>query len=299
MIAKKAPGLDDLIQQLEKPCYKELWSRLNGCLLRVQQNPKMIFVATVLLPLVECLMIVCKYLMAVKDKNGTATQAAATQSHLSLDDPAAHAEDIFFSFTEKHRKILNTLVRQNPKLLRGSFALLIRNPKVLEFDSKRNYFTQQLHKKGKDHRSGVIYVNVRRQYIFQDSYYQLQNQAGDELKYGKLSIRFHDEEGADYGGVSREWYQELTKEMFNPNYALFAPSAEKMGVTYQPNPSSWVNPSHLLYFKFVGRIIGKAIYDGRLIECYFTRAVYKVCPRRWEWFNLSSPCSTCSAKRWT
>jgi hypothetical protein len=47
-------------------------------------------------------------------------------------------------------------------------------------------------------------------------------------------------------------------------------------VTYQPNVSSWVNPSHLLYFNFVGRIIGKAIYDGRLLDCYFTRSVYKV-----------------------
>lgn len=119
-------------------------------------------------------------------------------------------------------------------------------------------------------------MNVRRNYIFQDSYYQLQNHTGQELKYGKLSVRFHDEEAADYGGVAREWFQELTKEMFNPNYALFTPSAEKMGVTYQPNASSWVNPSHLLYFKFCGRVIGKAIYDSRLIDCYFTRSVYKV-----------------------
>lgn len=38
---------------------------------------------------------------------------------------------------------------------------------------------------------------------------------------------------------------------------------------------SWVNPSHLLYFRFVGRVIGKAIYDGRLLDCYFIRSVYK------------------------
>ena len=29
------------------------------------------------------------------------------------------------------------------------------------------------------------------------------------------------------------------------------------------------------YFKFVGRVIGKAIYDGRLLDCYFTRSFYK------------------------
>jgi E3 ubiquitin-protein ligase HUWE1 len=35
------------------------------------------------------------------------------------------------------------------------------------------------------------------------------------------------------------------------------------------------NQDHLSYFKFVGRIIGKAIYDGRLLDAYFTRSFYK------------------------
>jgi len=32
---------------------------------------------------------------------------------------------------------------------------------------------------------------------------------------------------------------------------------------------------HLSYFRFVGRIIAKAIYDNKLLECYFTRSFYK------------------------
>ena len=31
----------------------------------------------------------------------------------------------------------------------------------------------------------------------------------------------------------------------------------------------------LSYFKFVGRVVAKAIYDNKLLECYFTRAFYK------------------------
>ena len=30
-----------------------------------------------------------------------------------------------------------------------------------------------------------------------------------------------------------------------------------------------------MFFKFVGRIIGKALFDGRLLDCHFSRAVYK------------------------
>ena len=38
---------------------------------------------------------------------------------------------------------------------------------------------------------------------------------------------------------------------------------------------SSVNDMHLAFFKFIGRVIGKAIYDGRLLDAYFTRSFYK------------------------
>ena len=43
-------------------------------------------------------------------------------------------------------------------------------------------------------------------------------------------------------------------------------------VTFQPNPHSFVNNHHLSYFKFIGRIIGKAICDGHLLDC----ALYQI-----------------------
>jgi len=43
-----------------------------------------------------------------------------------------------------------------------------------------------------------------------------------------------------------------------------------------PNPRSHVQPDHIRYFKFVGRIIGKALIDGHLLECYFVKSMYKV-----------------------
>lgn len=33
---------------------------------------------------------------------------------------------------------------------------------------------------------------------------------------------------------------------------------------------------HLNFFKFIGRIIGKAIFDGHLLECYFAKPLYKM-----------------------
>lgn len=67
---------------------------------------------------------------------------------------------------------------------------------------------------------------------------------------------FVDEEGQDAGGLLREWYVIISREIFNPMYALFCVSPGDR-VTYMINPSSHANPNHLSYFKFVGRVIGK------------------------------------------
>ena len=81
--------------------------------------------------------------------------------------------------------------------------------------------------------------------------------------------RTHIHTGIDAGGLTREWYLVLSREIFNPNYALFTTAAD--GTTFQPNPLSMINMNHLDYFKFVGRIIGKAICDGQLMDAHFTR----------------------------
>ena len=72
--------------------------------------------------------------------------------------------------------------------------------------------------------------------------------------------------------MTREWFCEVAKEIFNPMYALFRPAGD---LTFQPNPQSHINPDHLQYFKFVGRVIGKAICDGHLMDAHFTRSFYK------------------------
>ncbi|KAK0461087.1 uncharacterized protein EV420DRAFT_1746494 [Desarmillaria tabescens] len=255
--------------------FAPLWKRLGDCLAVIEEKSDMEHVATVLLPLIEALMVVCKYVGPKASSSGTARALRATSSPKSPTTPSEAMEDLFVTFTDAHRKVLNVMVRNNPSLMSGSFSLLVHNPRVLDFDNKRNYFSQQLHRRPhtRDHHS-TLQLNVRRARVFEDSFQHLQRKTGDQIKYGKLSIRFYDEEGVDAGGLTREWFQILARQMFDPNNALFQPcAADKL--TYQPNKNSWVNPEHLSFFKFVGRVIGKAIYDGRLLDAYFARSLYR------------------------
>jgi len=114
---------------------------------------------------------------------------------------------------------------------------------------------------------------VRRGEIFMDSYHQLRKKSGEEMR-AKIQVQFQGEEGIDAGGVGKEWYSALAKEIFNPNYALFVQAGGK-ACTYHPNPMSYVNRDHLQFFQFIGRVIGKAIHDGHNVEAFFTRVFYK------------------------
>ena len=268
----KATKADLVTSLYEDSTFALLWDKLGECLSAIRQATGMLNVATILLPLVEALMVVCT--------NTTIKEAPITKAikefAITSPPPESRMESLFFRFTEEHRKILNDLVRQNPKLMSGTFQLLVRNPKVLEFDNKRSYFTRRLHQRGAEtrHSQPPLQLALRRDQVFRDSYQALFFMSGDEIKYGKLSIRFHGEEGVDAGGVTREWFQVLSRQMFNPDYALFIPVASDR-TTFHPNKLSKINEEHLRFFNFIGRIIGKALYEGRALDCHFSRAVYK------------------------
>ena len=68
-------------------------------------------------------------------------------------------------------------------------------------------------------------MKLRRAHIFEDSFRLLMMVKRVELLRAKLWIEFDSEKGLDYGGVAREWFFLLSKEMFNPYYGLFEYSA--------------------------------------------------------------------------
>lgn len=85
--------------------------------------------------------------------------------------------------------------------------------------------------------------------------------------------------------------------MFNPFYCLFeysavrrltrSPAFAQSGLTLrlvpqhdnytlQINPNSSINPEHLNYFKFIGRVLSLAVFHRRFLDAYFITALYKM-----------------------
>lgn len=199
------------------------------------------------------------------------TEAANT----SMTDTAELSDsEKFLKFAERHRSVLNQILRQSTvHLADGPFNVLVDHIRLLDFDIKRKYFRTELERADDGVRREDLTVHVRRDHVFEDSFRELHRRNSDDWK-NRFYIVFEGEEGQDAGGLLREWYMIISREIFNPMYALFCISPGDR-VTYMINSSSHCNSNHLSYFKFVGRVIAKAVYDNKLLECYFTRSFYK------------------------
>ncbi|CCF59894.1 hypothetical protein KAFR_0I01130 [Kazachstania africana CBS 2517] len=243
-----------------------VWSALSMCLTTFEKKKNLNTSATILLPSIEALMVVCKH------SKINQSEKPMKYEERNSDFSQISVENLFFPFTDTHKKLLNQMVRSNPKLMSGPFSLLVKNPKILDFDNKRYYFNAKLRSELRDRPK--LPISVNRNQVFLDSYRALFFKADDEIKKSKLEITFKGESGVDAGGVTREWYQVLSRQMFNPDYALFLPVASDK-TTFHPNRASGINPEHLSFFKFIGMIIGKAICDQCFLDCHFSREVYK------------------------
>ncbi|XP_015599094.1 E3 ubiquitin-protein ligase HUWE1 isoform X3 [Cephus cinctus] len=282
-----------------------LWETLSACLLELEHTPDH-HAVLVLQPAVEAFFLVHSSSSSTRERNsdtitintesrevvpdlapvspiysdneGTSQSEAAINTSWDITPTPQKTlppdQLKFLKFAETHRTVLNQILRQTTThLADGPFSVLVDHTRVLDFDVKRRYFRTELERMDEGIRREELAVHVRRSHVFEDSFRELHRRNADEWK-NRFYIVFEGEEGQDAGGLLREWYVIISREIFNPMYALFTVSPGDR-VTYMINSSSHCNPNHLCYYKFVGRVIAKAIYDNKLLECYFTRSFYK------------------------
>ncbi|KAI5180103.1 E3 ubiquitin-protein ligase HUWE1 [Nematocida sp. AWRm80] len=243
------------------PFWKEFFTQIQ------LKEKSMHFIAT-LLPLFRSFILAYNLVRCSHETDSLETQETeSTDTEQKIEYVPIPNEEFYNSVIEREKETFNAFISMEPELLFKSFAGL--PPRILDFDNKRIYFYKKIQSTW-THRN-TLTITVNRETVFEDTFHQLMGVSGKEIRNAKINIKFAGEEGMDAGGLTREWFSELSKEMFNPNYALFTP----ISTAYHPNPNSHINPEHLMYFKFIGRIIGKGVHDEIVLDCYFTRSFYK------------------------
>ncbi|XP_072543292.1 ubiquitin-protein ligase E3C isoform X1 [Salminus brasiliensis] len=156
-------------------------------------------------------------------------------------------------------------------------AILTELPFVVPFEERVKIFQRLIYADKRDVQGDGpfldgINVTIRRNYIYEDAYDKLSPENEPDLK---KRIRVHllnahglDEAGIDGGGIFREFLSELLKSGFNPNQGFFRTTNE--GLLYpSPTAEMLIGESFTRHYYFLGRILGKALYENMLVELPF------------------------------
>jgi len=86
-----------------------------------------------------------------------------------------------------------------------------------------------------------------------------------------MRVVFKGEPGVDEGGVRKEFFQLLIKQLFNPDYAMFNFNEKTVkyyinGLSHEPN----------INFELIGILMGLAIYNNIILDVSFPQAIYKL-----------------------
>ncbi|KAL8168192.1 hypothetical protein V2J09_009691 [Rumex salicifolius] len=119
-----------------------------------------------------------------------------------------------------------------------------------------------------------IEIVVRRGHIIEDGFRQL-NSMGSKLK-SSIHVSFVGESGLpeaglDYGGLSKEFLTDIAKAAFDPEYGLFCQTSTSERLII-PSTSARFQEKGIQMIEFLGRIVGKALYEGILLDYSFSHA---------------------------
>ncbi|KAF9204594.1 putative E3 ubiquitin-protein ligase [Haplosporangium sp. Z 27] len=114
----------------------------------------------------------------------------------------------------------------------------------------------------------LLILRVHRNNLIEDSLTQLSRNESDLDK--SLRIEFIGEDGVDAGGLRKEWFLLLVRQLFDPQYGMF--------VYDDQSSHCWFNPASfesLDQFYLVGIVIGLAIYNSTILDLPLPLAGYK------------------------
>lgn len=115
-------------------------------------------------------------------------------------------------------------------------------------------------------------LRVRRDHLIDDALVRLEIIAMDhpgDLKK-QLYVEFEGEQGIDEGGVSKEFFQLVVDQLFNPDYAMFTYDHETHLFWF--NPTSFESDRQ---FTLIGIVLGLAIYNNVILDIHFPMVVYR------------------------
>ncbi|XVF28009.1 hypothetical protein REPUB_Repub14bG0158800 [Reevesia pubescens] len=147
---------------------------------------------------------------------------------------------------------------------------LLEHKDVTDFESRRHLALMMFPEVKEDYEE-LHEMLIDRSQLLVESFEYIARADPVSLHAG-LFMEFKNEE-ATGPGVLREWFFLVCQAIFNPENALFVPCANDRR-RFFPNPTSRVDPLHLEYFSFAGRVIALALMHKVQVGVVFDRVFF-------------------------
>jgi len=131
-------------------------------------------------------------------------------------------------------------------------------------------------------------VRIRRGFELEDGLRNL-DKLGERLKQRIVVVYVNaagqDEPGIDIGGLFKEFWTELSTQSFDLQFGLFKLTEDQL---MYPSPlSQMIHGSlHLTLFEFLGRILGKALFEGITVQSTFAHFFLSFIRGNYNFLNL-------------
>ncbi|OQS03207.1 HECT E3 ubiquitin ligase [Thraustotheca clavata] len=169
---------------------------------------------------------------------------------------------------------------ESPLVTRLHF-ILTTIPQVISFETRVQFFNECINREKANipgrHIFGQIRpLRIRRDHMIQDSFEAFDSifveQGAGGIK-SRMQVTFVnaqglEEAGVDGGGVFKEYLDLLTKQAFSTNCPYFLTTDDQL-IYPNPNAQNVLGPETGHHFRFLGRVLAKAMYEGILIEPQF------------------------------
>ncbi|ORY80897.1 ubiquitin-protein ligase E3A [Protomyces lactucae-debilis] len=120
---------------------------------------------------------------------------------------------------------------------------------------------------GKD-ASAIFELNIRREHLMEDSLREIPAHEDDLKK--KLVVTFQGEEGVDAGGLRKEFFLLLCRQLFDTSFGLFIRDEQSNFCWFNPESAGQSSEFFLL-----GVVLGLAIYNSTILDVQLPPVLFK------------------------
>ncbi|CAM9468222.1 unnamed protein product [Ectocarpus fasciculatus] len=115
-----------------------------------------------------------------------------------------------------------------------------------------------------------LVLTVNRVHLLQETLAQISRLKDSDLRK-RLKVVFRGEDGVDEGGVTKEFFQLLTVQLFDQSFGMFVPAGEEGRVLWFNKDCVWADEEYGL----VGLLVGLAVYSGVILDVPLPLVVFK------------------------